>query len=298
VLAVKVETPTAVFEATLLLPLLKGIPFIWPQANSPEAPRRTIVLGVLVAVAVVAELETLPAVEIVSSFVSAMAAEALISALTIEPAVIAEAIAILADPSKEVAVPVISPEIAIVLAVASVVAVLALPFREPVIAPVTPKVPATVVSPEVAFTVNLLVLTSKFPSTEVAPPTTKVVGLSAPTVKVPATDRSEENPELPETFRVPATTVFPVIAATVNLFTLTLKSPAVSKVPATEVFPEAAITANFVESIEKFPEAAKVPATDAPTVLTERADDVPSPSSTIVGVADKPPTAAVLSNCG
>jgi hypothetical protein len=256
------------------------------------------VLGVLAAVAVVAELETLPAVEIVASFVSAIAALLLTSASTIEPAVIAEAIAILADPLKEVAVPVMSPEIAIVLAVARVVAVLALPFKEPVIVPVTSKVPATVVLPEVAFTVNLVLLTSKLPSTDAVPPTKRFVGLKVPTDRVPATDRSEENPELPETFRVPATTVFPVMAATVNLFTLTLKSPAVSKVPATEVFPEAAITANFVESIEKFPEAAKVPATDAPTVLTERADDVPSPSSTIVGVADKPPTAAVLSNCG
>jgi hypothetical protein len=256
------------------------------------------------AVAVVAEFETFPAVEIVASFVSAIAAALLISALTIEFGVIAEDIVISEEPLKEVAVPVTSPEIAIVLAVVrvlalvAVVAVLALPFKEPVIVPVTPRVPATVVSPEVASTVNLVVLTLKLPSTEAVPPTKRFVGLKVPTDRAPATDRSAENPELPETFRVPATTVFPVRAATVNLFTLILKSPAVSKVPATEVFPEAAITANFVESIEKFPEAAKVPATDAPTVLTERADDVPSPSSTIVGVADKPPAAAVLSNCG
>ena len=89
-----------------------------------------------------AAFETFPAVEIVASFVSTIPALALTSASTIEPAVIAEAIAILAEPLKEVAVPVISPEIAIVLAVARVVAVLALPVREPVIAPDTDKVVA------------------------------------------------------------------------------------------------------------------------------------------------------------
>ena len=60
---------------------------------------------------------TLPAVEIVASFVSAIAAAELMSALTMESAVIALAMVILAPPLKLVAVPVTSPEMAIVLAV-------------------------------------------------------------------------------------------------------------------------------------------------------------------------------------
>ena len=53
-----------------------------PAAKFPDASRSTSVLGVLVAVPVVALLATLPAVRIVASFVSAMAALALISAFT------------------------------------------------------------------------------------------------------------------------------------------------------------------------------------------------------------------------
>jgi hypothetical protein len=76
-------------------------------------------------VAVVAEFDTLPAVDIVASFVSAIAAAEFISALTIESAVIAADIVISALPLNEVAVPVTSPLIAMFLAVASVVAVVA-----------------------------------------------------------------------------------------------------------------------------------------------------------------------------
>ena len=54
-----------------------------PAAKSPEASRATIAEAVFASVAVVAELETLPTVEIVASFVSTIAAEALMSALTI-----------------------------------------------------------------------------------------------------------------------------------------------------------------------------------------------------------------------
>ena len=82
-----------------------------------------------------AEFDTLPAVEIVASFVSAIAAAELISALTIESAVIAVDIVISALPLNDVAVPVTSPLIAIVLAVCSVVAVVALPLRAALIVP-------------------------------------------------------------------------------------------------------------------------------------------------------------------
>ena len=54
-----------------------------PAAKLPEASRATIAEAVFAFVAVVAELETLLAVEIVASLVSAIAADALISALTI-----------------------------------------------------------------------------------------------------------------------------------------------------------------------------------------------------------------------
>ena len=49
----------------------------------PEPSRNTMVFGVLVLVAVVAELATLPAVEIVANFVSTIAAAGSTSALTI-----------------------------------------------------------------------------------------------------------------------------------------------------------------------------------------------------------------------
>jgi hypothetical protein len=50
-----------------------------PAAKSPEASRATMALAVLALSAVVAELLTLPAVAMVSSLVSTMAAEALMS---------------------------------------------------------------------------------------------------------------------------------------------------------------------------------------------------------------------------
>ena len=61
---------------------------IVPAAKLPEASRATIALAVFADTAVVAELLTFNAVEIVASLVSTMAADALMSALTIAPAVI------------------------------------------------------------------------------------------------------------------------------------------------------------------------------------------------------------------
>ena len=82
----------------------------------------------LAVVAVVAELETFPAVAMVASLVSTMAAAELMSALTIEPAVIAVGMVISADPSKDWAVPVTSPETLTVRAVANLVALPAFPL--------------------------------------------------------------------------------------------------------------------------------------------------------------------------
>ena len=89
----------------------------------PDALRATIVDAVLASVAVVAELLTLPAVAMVASLVSTIAADALMSALTIAPVAI------------DVALPteVMSPvRLALVV---TVVAVLALPFNVAVIVP-------------------------------------------------------------------------------------------------------------------------------------------------------------------
>ncbi len=56
-----------------------------PAVKFPLASRATIADAVLALVAVVAELLTFPAVAMVASFVSTIAAVALISALTISP---------------------------------------------------------------------------------------------------------------------------------------------------------------------------------------------------------------------
>src|SRR5580658_1171029 len=67
--------------AVVALPLKFAV--IVPAEKLPELSRATIALGVLVLVAVVAEFATLPAVEIVANFESAIAAAGSISALTI-----------------------------------------------------------------------------------------------------------------------------------------------------------------------------------------------------------------------
>ena len=56
-----------------------------PAIKSPLASRATIADAVFALVAVVAELLTFPAVAMVASFVSTIAADALMSALTISP---------------------------------------------------------------------------------------------------------------------------------------------------------------------------------------------------------------------
>jgi len=68
---------------------------IVPALKFPDASRATIADAVFAFVAVVAELLTLDAVEMVASLVSAMAALALMSALTITPAAIAVAFPVL-----------------------------------------------------------------------------------------------------------------------------------------------------------------------------------------------------------
>jgi hypothetical protein len=132
------ETPPIVLAvcnavAVVALPLRAAVTV--PALKLPDASLATIALAVLVFVAVVAELDTFPAVAIVASFVSAIAAEALTSASTIDPAVIPAEIVMFAPPLNDVAVPVTSPLIAIVLAVCKVVAVVAFPERAAVTVP-------------------------------------------------------------------------------------------------------------------------------------------------------------------
>lgn len=121
--------PSAVFVASLPEPRpiliapkdeFTASPVIDPAEKLPEAFRATMVPAVLALVAVVAELETFPAVEMVASLVSAMAAEALMSASTITP----EAI--------EVALP---TEVTSPVRLALVVTVEALPVRLAVMVP-------------------------------------------------------------------------------------------------------------------------------------------------------------------
>jgi hypothetical protein len=92
--AILVALPTEVTSPVKLalvvtvdaLPVKEAV--IVPALKSPDASRATIALAVFADVAVVAELLTFKAVEIVASFVSTIAADALMSALTITPAAI------------------------------------------------------------------------------------------------------------------------------------------------------------------------------------------------------------------
>ncbi len=95
----------------------KALAVMVPAEKLPEASRDTIAPAVLELEAVVAEFETFPAVEIVANLVSAMAAVAEMSASTITPGFNVIGIEMFSDPLKLVAVPVASPEIAIVRAV-------------------------------------------------------------------------------------------------------------------------------------------------------------------------------------
>ena len=127
----------AVWRIVALVAFPSSDPVIDPAEKLPDASRDTMALAVLLLVAVVALLDTFPAVDIVASLVSTIPAVALISAFTMEPAVIADAMLMSEDPLNDVAVPVTSPEIAIVLAVWRIVAVPALPVMFPVTLPTT-----------------------------------------------------------------------------------------------------------------------------------------------------------------
>jgi hypothetical protein len=152
-----VEVPELVTDAfvpaapVVVVPTATVAPLPEAPDIKPFASRNTIVFGVLAVVAVVAELETLPAVDIVASLVSAIAAAELMSALTIESAVIAVGMVIFAEPSNACAVPVTSPDTFTVRAVASLVAVPALPLTDPVTLPVTFPLKVPVIVPAEKF---------------------------------------------------------------------------------------------------------------------------------------------------
>jgi len=145
------ETPPivlAVCNAVAVVALPERVAVIVPAVKLPDASRATIADAVFALVAVVAELDTFPVVEMVASLVSAIAAEALTSASTIDPAVIPELMVILAPPLKDVAEPVTSPLIAIVLAVCNVEAVDALPINAAVTVPALKLPEASLVTTE------------------------------------------------------------------------------------------------------------------------------------------------------
>ena len=152
-----VEVPEFVTDAfvpaapVVVVPAATVAPLPLAPEIKPFASLKTIVLGVLAVVAVVAELATLPAVEIVASLVSAMAAAELMSALTIESAVIAVGMVIFAEPSKDWAVPVTSPETLMLRAVANLVALPAFPLVVPVTFPVTFPLKVPVIVPAEKF---------------------------------------------------------------------------------------------------------------------------------------------------
>jgi len=83
---IAIVLPVAKAVAVLELPV--NVAVTVPALKSPLASRATIALAVFADAAVVAELLTFDAVEIVASLVSSMAADAFMSALTITPAAI------------------------------------------------------------------------------------------------------------------------------------------------------------------------------------------------------------------
>ena len=141
--------PVTLAAFPLTLPVKFAV--IVPAEKLPLLSRATIAFAVFADVAVVAEFDTFPAVATVASLVSAMAAAELMSALTIESAVIAVGIVIFADPSKDWAVPVTSPETLTVRAVANLVALPAFPLVVPVTFPVTFPLKVPVIVPAEKF---------------------------------------------------------------------------------------------------------------------------------------------------
>ena len=84
-----------------------------PATKFPDESRAIIAEFVFEDVAVVAEFDTFPAVEIVASFVSAMAAEAFMSASTITPDEIAVTPAPVMVTSPEIVVAVTTPVVVV-----------------------------------------------------------------------------------------------------------------------------------------------------------------------------------------
>ena len=89
---IAIVLPVAKAVAVLELPVNAAVTV--PAVKLPLASRATIAFAVFADAAVVAELLTFDAVDMVASLVSSMAADAFMSALTITPAAIAVALPI------------------------------------------------------------------------------------------------------------------------------------------------------------------------------------------------------------
>jgi hypothetical protein len=101
-----------------------------------------------------------------------------------------------------------------------------------VVTPLTPRAPDIVASPD---DVNV-------PATVVSPELAVTLNLSPATVKSEFTARELDNVAAPVTPRFPRTAVLPVSDATENLFPFTVKVPEVLRVPAMVKAPLARVT--------------------------------------------------------
>ena len=101
-----------------------------PAEKFPEASRATIADAVLAFVAVVAELETFDAVEMVANLVSTIAADALISALTMVPSVIIVLVTVPVSPVVTT-VPVTAGKVRVVVPAAAVASTVVVPLEDP-----------------------------------------------------------------------------------------------------------------------------------------------------------------------
>jgi hypothetical protein len=132
---------------------------------------------------------------------------------------------------------------------------------ESVVTPVTPSVPPTVVAPVMDALASVEAPAVKVEENVPAPVTANVL----PRVVAPVTPRVLDKLVAPVTPSVPAMTVFPDAAATVNLFVLTATSPVTPSVPPTVAAPVIAALASVEAPAVKVEE--KVPAPVTANVL-------------------------------
>lgn len=123
----------AVASVVAVVALPDSAAVIVPAVKLPEPSRATIALAVFALVAVVALLLTLPAVLMVASLVSAIAADALMSALTMVPSAIIVLVTVPLSPVV-MTVPVVAGSVIVVVPAAAAGCSVKVPDVEPGIA--------------------------------------------------------------------------------------------------------------------------------------------------------------------